>query len=115
MCGHECVGLVGQGLRRGALQHVAGGREAGAVAGAVPALFGVVPGDDAASVGADGTDGAKRFVGVAGDGEPFAVGVEDLSLPGGKVRDGIRVLVAAESVADESLRVVCALGDERGE
>ena len=80
-------GLVLEPVHGRALEDVALGAEARAVAGAVPAALGGVPVDLAAEVGADRRDRDERAVVAAVAGDLLAAVADDVALAGREVLD----------------------------
>ena len=85
----------------GALQDGAVGREARAVARAVPAALGVVEVDLAAEVRADRRDRAQRAVLVAVAGDLLAAVADDVALPGREVLESRARPRLGQAVAEE--------------
>ena len=95
----------------GAGDDFAGGFESGAVAGAVPGFFGIVPVNEASEVGAGGGDFVEFSVFVARAGEFLAVDFQDFSL---SAREGCGLFVVQDfqAVFDEIVGEVGVLFDE---
>ena len=83
------LGQVGGGR---SLEDAAGGVESGAVQGAVPRAFRVVPGEDAAKMCAHSADGARVSVhGGAGGGAAVQPSDYAVALAGWELRQGVEL------------------------